>query len=161
MVSKSQSDKIAESRRATRKHVNSVRGYIAMIIDALDKRAYEHDRSKLDPPEVELFAEYTPALAKMTYNSKEYKASLVKLKPALDHHYAKNRHHPEHYPNGIKGMNLVDLAEMFCDWKASSERQHDGNLLKSIEAAAERFGLSEELVAILKNTVDLFENTKE
>lgn len=30
-------------------------------------------------------------------------------------------------------MNLIDIVEMFCDWKAASERQLDGNLLKSIE----------------------------
>lgn len=161
MASKSQSDKVSECRRETRKHINVVRGYMAMIIDALERRAYEHDMSKLDSPEIELFAEFTSKLAQLTYESDEYKESLEKLKPALDHHYAKNRHHPEHFPNGIEGMNLVDLIEMFCDWKASSERQHDGNLLKSIEAAAKRFKLPPALVAILKNTVDLFENAKE
>jgi len=161
MASKSQSDKVAECRRDTRKHINVVRAYMAMIIDALERRAYEHDMSKLDSPEIEVFAEVAPLLAKLKFESKEYKESLEKLAPALDHHYAKNRHHPEHFPNGIEGMNLVDLIEMFCDWKASSERQHDGNLLKSIEAAAKRFKLPPALVAILKNTVDLFENAKE
>jgi len=161
MAAKSKSDKIVECRRETRKHINSVRGYIAMIIDALERRAYEHDMSKLDEPEIDLFAELTPMLAKLTFDSKEYKECLEKLKPALDHHYAKSRHHPEHFPNGIQGMNLVDLIEMLCDWKAASERQHNGNLLKSIETAAKRFGLSEDLVAILTNTVDLFENAKE
>lgn len=161
MASKSQQDKVAECRRETRKHINDVRGYVVMIIDALEKRAYEHDRSKLDSPEIDLFAELTPVLAGLTFDSDEYKESLEKLKPALDHHYAKNRHHTEHFPNGIEGMNLVDLIEMFCDWKAASERQHDGNLLKSIEVAAKRFKLPPVLVAILKNTVDLFENAKE
>ena len=32
----------------------------------------------------------------LTYGSDEYKACLTEMKPALDHHYAANRHHPEH-----------------------------------------------------------------
>jgi len=44
------------------------------------------------------------------------------MKPALEHHYALYRHHPEHFQNGIDDMNLIDLVEMFADWKASSER---------------------------------------
>ena len=157
MASKSQNDKIAESRRATRKHVNDVRSYVAMIIDALEKRAYEHDRTKLDSPEVELFAEFTPALSKLTFGSDEYKESLEKLKPALDHHYAKSRHHPEHFPNGIEGMNLVDLLEMFCDWKAATLRHNDGNLRKSIEHNSKRFNIDAQLTKILMNSMDIVE----
>jgi hypothetical protein len=161
MVNKTQADKMAECRRETRKHIDDVRHYIYMLIDAMDKRAFEHDRSKLDEPELPLFAEMTPKLAKLDYGSKEYNESLKVLKPALDHHHAKNRHHPEHFPDSISGMNLIDLLEMLCDWKAASERQHNGNLLKSIETAAERFELPEMLVSVFKNTVDLFENAKE
>jgi hypothetical protein len=99
-----------------------------------------------------LFAEITPILAELTYGSEEYQESLDKLKPALDHHYASNRHHPEHFVNGVNDMTLVDLIEMFCDWKASSLRQNDGNLLKSIEISAERFNIDPQLKQILINT---------
>jgi len=44
------------------------------------------------------------------------------MKPAIEHHYKNNRHHPEHFNNGIDEMNLVDLIELLCDWKAASER---------------------------------------
>ena len=74
------------------------------------------------------------------------------MKPALEHHYAKNRHHPEHHKNGINDMNLIDLIEMFCDWKASSERQNDGNILKSIEINGKRFHMSPQLIEIFENT---------
>lgn len=160
MANKSQGDKIAECRKETRKHIERVRHYIYILINALDTRGCEHDRSKLDSPEIELFAEHTPKLAKLKYGSKEYKESLEALKPALDHHYAKNRHHANHFPNKMMDMNLVDLLEMFCDWKAASERQHDGNLLKSIEINAEQLKIPKMLISIMKNTVDLFENTK-
>ena len=49
-------------------------------------------------------------------------------------------------------MNLLDLIEMFCDWSASSQRHHDGNIRKSIEVNADRFGMSPQLTRIFENT---------
>jgi hypothetical protein len=112
---------------------------------------------KLDSPEVELFAENTEKLANLEYNSPEYKESLAALKPALDHHYANCRHHPEHFPHGINDMNLIDIVEMIADWKAASERQKDGNLIKSIKINAERFDMSDQLRDILLNTAKLLD----
>jgi hypothetical protein len=78
------------------------------------------------------------------------------MKPALDHHYCVNRHHPEHFVDGVGGMNLIDVIEMLSDWKASSERHEDGDLRKSLEIQRERFNLSPQVFAILRNTcVDL------
>jgi hypothetical protein len=65
-------------------------------------------------------------------------------------------HHPEHFKDGVDDMNLLDIMEMFCDWKAAGERHNDGNILKSIERNADRFGLSPQLVRILENTAKLF-----
>lgn len=141
-----------ECRVKTQQHIERVRYYIRIITDKLTTRGVNHDKSKLDTPEIELFAEYTDKLATLEYNSDEYKQSLIELKPALEHHYATNRHHPEHYSNGISDMSLIDLIEMICDWKASSERQLNGNLLKSIEVNTKRFGISDQLKQILINT---------
>ena len=49
-------------------------------------------------------------------------------------------------------MNLIDLLEMICDWKASSERHADGDIFKSIEINQKRFGYSDDLKNILMNT---------
>ena len=130
---------IAECQVETQKHIEKVRKYIRFLTDKLTTRGVNHDAAKLETPEVELFAEYTEKLKNLEYNSEEYKASLAALKPALEHHYATYRHHPEHFPNGINDMNLVDLCEMIADWKAASERQNNGNLIKSIEINADRF----------------------
>lgn len=54
-------------------------------------------------------------------------------------------------------MNLIDLIEMICDWKASMLRHNDGNILTSIDKNQERFGYSSELAQIFKNTVKIFE----
>lgn len=141
----------------TFRHIERVRNLLNKSIKVLMNRGENHDQSKLESPEVELFTEYTPKLKELTYNSPEYREMLVKLKPALDHHYANNRHHPEHFKNGVDDMNLFDLLEMICDWKASSERQHDGNIRKSIESNATRYGISPQLIKILENTADALE----
>jgi hypothetical protein len=120
-------------------------------------RANEHDQSKLESPEVEMFTEFTNKLADLTYGSKEFNDCKEQMGPALEHHYANNRHHPEHFKNGIDDMNLLDLIEMFCDWKASSMRHNNGNLLKSIEINAKRFKMNEQLVKIFENTADFIE----
>ncbi len=138
-------------------HINRVQFWLNYIIKDLMDRGNEHDQSKLTSPEVELFTELTEKLSGVSYASPEYEGFLKQLKPALDHHYAKNRHHPEHYTNGIEGMNLLDLIEMFADWKAATERHHDGNLLKSIETNAKRFNMNPQLVQIFKNTADFIE----
>lgn len=152
---------IAECQVETQKHIESVRKYIRFMIDKIELRGVKHDSSKLESPEVELFAELTPKLAALTYGSEEYDKSLEKLKPALDHHYASNRHHPEHFINGVTDMNLIDIIEMFCDWKASSLRQNDGNLLKSIEANADRFNIDNQLKQIFMNTARMIDEHEE
>lgn len=143
---------IDECRVETQKHIEKVRKYIRFFTDKLTTRGVNHDASKLESPEIELFAEYTDTLKNLTYDSLEYQKSLEDLKTALDHHYAIYRHHPEHFVNGINDMNLIDLVEMLADWKAASERQKDGNLLQSIEKNTERFNISDQLKQILLNT---------
>jgi hypothetical protein len=148
---------VAECQVETQKHIENVRKYIRFIIDKLDARGVQHDASKLETPEVELFAEHTLQLANMGYGTEEYKTSLEALKPALDHHYAVNRHHPEHFTSGVNDMTLIDIIEMFCDWKASTLRHNDGNLLKSIELNAERFNIDGQFKQILLNTARMLD----
>jgi hypothetical protein len=118
----------------------------------IDARGLGHDSSKFSPDEWPHFERETPLLKTLVFGSEEYTASLARLKPALDHHYASNRHHPEHFENGVAGMDLVDLMEMFCDWMAASQRTKDGDPIKSIEIGAKRFNMSPMLEQIFKNT---------
>ncbi len=143
-----------DSALDTIKHIRRVGEYLHKAVDALIDRAIHHDQDKLDASEKSLFDEYTPKLKTCTYGSDEYKKYLKELKPALDIHYASNRHHPEYFEEGIKGMNLIDLLEMICDWKAASERHADGNIFTSIEFNQSRFGYSDDLKDILRNTAD-------
>lgn len=150
----------AECKIETIKHIERVRHYLRIITDKLTSRGITHDKTKLESPEVELFTEFTPRLAELRYGSEEYKESLAGLKPALDHHYAHSRHHPEHFSKGINDMNLVDIMEMLCDWKAAGERQRDGNLLKSIELNAQRFGYDDQLKQIFINTAKMLDEVE-
>lgn len=142
----------------TMRHIEMVRNLLNKIQNELIKRSQHHDQSKLVSPEIELFTELTEKLSGLTYGTPEYDESKAQLGPALEHHYANNRHHPEHFKNGINDMNLVDLIEMLCDWKASSTRHNDGNLRKSIEVNGKRFEMSPQLIKIFENSVDLVED---
>ncbi len=148
---------IAECQVETIKHIENVRKFIRFLTNLLTQRGVDHDRLKLESPEVEIFTEVTPKLAGLTYGSEEYKESIAQLGTALEHHYAHYRHHPEHFERGIDDMNLVDIVEMLCDWKAASMRHNDGNLLKSIEINAKRFGYDDQLKHIFLNTAKLFD----
>lgn len=141
---------------ATREHIDVVRELLNYMVTQLLRRGELHDRSKLGSPESEIFAEYTTKLKGVTYGSDEYKQFLAEMRPALDHHYAWNRHHPECYgKRGIGGMNLIDLLEMFVDWCASCQRHADGDIRKSIEINQTRFNMDPQLVAIFRNTVEM------
>lgn len=142
-----------DSTKDTMDHKEKVKKFMNLCIDDLVMRAENHDNSKLESPEKKYFDEYSPKLKDCTYGSDDYKKCLDGLKPALDHHYKVNSHHPEHYKNGVNGMTLVDLLELICDWKASSMRHKDGDINRSIEVNKDRFKLSDQLVDILKNTV--------
>ena len=142
-----------DSRIDTYNHIQTVQTLLSNVLTDLTDRLLKHDQSKLCSPEVETFDEFTTRLAASTYGSAEYKGFLAGMKPALDHHYAANSHHPEHYPNGIKGMSLMDLTEMLCDWKAATLRHNDGNIWQSVEINQKRFGYSDELKTILLNTL--------
>jgi hypothetical protein len=133
-------------------HVLEVRNCLDYVIRELINRSEQHDNSKLSKPELEYFVEFTGKLKGMTYGSDEYKRCLNELKPALDHHYSKNRHHPEYYASGIDGMTLIDLVEMFCDWMAATKRHTDGDIFKSILINKTRFSISEQLTNIFVNT---------
>ena len=147
-----------DSRVDTHEHIHNVQRFLATAIHKLQLRLLNHDQTKLRSPEVELFDLITPRLKDLVYGSDEYKANLEELGPALDHHYSHNSHHPEFYKEGIKGMNLIDLLEMICDWQAAVLRQPSGDIYKSIEYNQERFGYSDDIKQILTNTVSELTN---
>lgn len=142
-----------DSTEDTMEHIRRVQTRISQFNQSMSQRLLVHDASKLESPEKEIFDVMTPKLKALTYGSDEYKAALVEMGDGLKHHYAHNTHHPEHHEDGIRGMSLLDVVEMLADWKAASERHADGNMLNSLHINRERFNISDQLYAILLNTL--------
>jgi hypothetical protein len=142
-----------DSTQDTLDHIGKVQVRISEIVSALRRRGYEHDASKLEASEKAGYDQLTTRLAEVEYGSDDYRAALREASETIAHHYAANSHHPEHYQNGIAGMSLLDVIEMLCDWKAASERTKQGSIAASLAHNQKRFGISDQLAAILENTV--------
>lgn len=144
-----------DSTHDTLTHIRRVQSLLVLACTNLQHRALVHDMSKLSEPEKSCFDACAVKLKTIAYNSPEYHEALKELKPGLDHHYAANSHHPEHYPNRLDGMSLLDLVEMLVDWKAATERMKDGgDIYRSIESNQKRFGYSDGMRDILVKTAD-------
>lgn len=144
-----------DSTADTREHIAKVQARIQECTNNLTVRASRHDMSKLVEPEKSAYDNLMRFKSShdMVYGSEDYAEGLKILGPALDHHYKNNSHHPQYFENGVNGMSLLDILEMLCDWKAAGERYKDGNIADSLAHNRERFGLSDQLFAILENTV--------
>lgn len=142
-----------DSRPETHEHIAQVRGLLMGVAHDLEMRAHVHDRSKLEDPELSMFDVYRIKLDEVEHDSPEYRQHLKEMGEALEHHYRENRHHPEHFENGIEGMNLIDLIEMLCDWLAASRRQGDDPEPYITGGGRERFGYGDEIERLLLNTI--------
>ncbi len=130
-------------------HRRLVGYYMSLIAAALVNRAATHDNSKLLPPEKQVFDIYTPKLKTLVYGSPEYKAALSEMGEALQAHYRANDHHPEHFEEGVSGMNIVQVVEMICDWAAASQKNNNP---VPMQIQSKRFSLDEMLTSIFRNT---------
>jgi hypothetical protein len=141
-----------DSTMDTVEHIRIVQSRMAEVLIQLHTRQLFHDKSKLYSPEKEAFDRVVPKLQELEYGSEEHKAAVSELGEALKHHYGVNPHHPEHHIGGISDMSLIDVIEMFCDWKAASERNAYNGFGRSLEINTERFGVSDQLASIFENT---------
>jgi len=143
-----------DSKQDTIDHIKQVRSFMNEIMANLEARSRLHDYSKLEEPEKSMYDEYKPKIRETElefgYGSPQYEEVVKQMGAALRHHFDANSHHPEHYPNGINGMSLLDLIEALADWKAASAQY--GTPL-NLEANRKRFGMSDQLFEIFQNTV--------
>jgi hypothetical protein len=142
------------SNQGTWEHIRDVQVVLTKVQEELAKRCLSHDRTKLFSPEVEIFSTYANKLDTIVFGSPEYEKQIALMAEAIDHHYKHNRHHPQHFENGIDGMNLIDLLEMLADWIVSVKRSKDGDLERSLEFQQARFDISPQLMSVLKNTIE-------
>lgn len=133
-------------------HKSRVNGIGIRVLAILNKRLKIHDNSKLVDPEKSTYDRYIPLLKKVKYGTPEY----MKLKDKMyasggNHHTKVNRHHPEYFENGIKGMNIIDFTEMCIDWYAASTNS-DTSFLDGLDANKKRYNLSDDIICIIRNS---------
>jgi hypothetical protein len=140
-----------DSRADTLQHILDVRACLDAFVTEMLRRGRAHDASKFDPLEKPAFDEAIPLLRGVPYGSPEYVAVVDRLAPAFAHHYRRNSHHPEHYPDGIAGMDLFDVVEMVCDWMAAAKRNPQDGV--KLDYNVELFSIGDQLASILANTL--------
>lgn len=144
-----------DAKGETLKHIGRVKALLFEFAGDLALRGFTHDASKLELVELGPLQEMQDLIDRegpAPFGTEEYRRRTALLGPMLEHHYANNSHHPEHYPNGIAGMDLLDLVEMFHDWKAASERGQDDAM--GITYCVQKYGIPPMLEAIFRNTAD-------
>ena len=133
-------------------HQNNVKEVWEIVKMIMDEKIQDHDMSKLLPPEKECYDTYIPQLKQVQYGTEEYYAIRKKMQEeGLDHHYKVNRHHPEHFPNGISGMDLFDFLEHVIDCYAAS-LVSDTKFQDGLANNTKRFSYPPELVSMLEQT---------
>ncbi len=133
-------------------HIARVRKHLNTFIQLLNKRAQLHDQSKLQDPEFKWWKQMDEE-PRYPYGTPEYHEKVARWKKVFDNHYRYNRHHPEHFDDGIKSMTLVDLVEMMCDWLGYKDVMTISEAMRVCDQQMERYQFSEELREIMFNTL--------
>lgn len=141
-----------ETEEYIKGHISRVRRHINTFIQLLIRRAENHDKSKLEEPELSWWKEMDKE-PRYPYGSEEYKQKIKRWNKVFKHHYQYNRHHPEHYEYGISEMTLIDIVEMMCDWLGYKDTTTVTEALKVCDEQMARYDISEELRQIIFNTL--------
>lgn len=123
--------------RSYSRHRDYVRLAITLVAQALERRAIEHDASKMLDDEFAGFARINAAARINKFGSPEYAENMQRERGTIDLHFSRNSHHPERpgligesaeterglpddftYWNarGSAAMSFLDIIEMVCDW---------------------------------------------
>lgn len=135
------------------KHKVLLRAILYNLANQLKERADKHDDSKYSKEEKDVF-ESIDEIKREDFDSYEqyYNCTKPLIQKALDHHYANNRHHPEHFEKGVNDMNLLDVLEMIVDWESSASCR--GTKL-DVDYSFKRFKIEPQLQKIINNTLKI------
>jgi hypothetical protein len=143
---------IDEQRIRTLEHIRKVQILFFVVSEHMLRRALDHDASKLQEPELSGFAQLPSRKNEAEYGTETYTKMLEQAREVVSHHYKENDHHPEHFENGIEGMSLLSVLEMFIDWSVASSETKNGSIERSLTENVKRFGIEKQLASILWNT---------
>lgn len=136
-------------------HKNNVEKKMESLCLDLAQRARDHDNSKLESPEYFAWKKMDEE-PRYPYGTPEYFDKKRRYDYVFQEHYKnpKNRHHPEHWPNGVEDMNLLDLIEFLCDMFSYKEANISySEAVEMLQTQVKRFKISDDLAWILLNTV--------
>lgn len=141
------------------RHRDAVRLRIQRLIHELERRALEHDLTKLAPDEVLGFCEINRAARSHAYGSPEYDAALASAKGpdgCITLHFARNSHHPEYHGQDWE-MGWLDLIEMVLDWSAAAATYGKNTLRDGIEKNRVRFNFTPKQWWLIEQVIDWIE----
>lgn len=141
-----------ETLNSVLQHKKTVKERLLFLADELYKRAYNHDDSKLQLPELQWLIDMDKE-PRYAYGTPEYFDKMKRWDKFFKSHYKNNRHHPDHFPNGINDMNLADLCEYIVDIISYYKELHVNVALDTVNKQQQRFGFDEQITQILKNTL--------
>jgi hypothetical protein len=127
---------IVEERMSKKKleRIMKTRKLILKVARDLMERAIYHDESSLSEEE------------------NEKKVGLIEM---YQHHWHCNRHHPEHYSDGVSAMTLVDVIEMLCDWVIEGHEKTNGLVCyNELDKRMHEYGINRDgiLYSLIENT---------
>jgi hypothetical protein len=135
--------------RSYSRHRDYVRLALAFVTQALERRALEHDASKMLDDEFAGFARINAVARTSKFGTPEYNASMQQERSTIDLHFSRNSHHPERpkllgeaaetarglpddctYWQARDGaaMTFLDVIEMVCDWWGARKGYDDSRM---------------------------------
>lgn len=123
--------------RSYSRHRDYVRLALMLVQQAVERRAIEHDASKMMDDEFAGFARINAVARTQKFGTPEYEASIAAERSTVDLHFKRNSHHPERptllgdaaeTDRGLPDdftywtardaarMTFLDVIEMVCDW---------------------------------------------
>jgi hypothetical protein len=142
--------------RSYSRHRDFVRLAVTMVAQALERRAIEHDATKMLDDEFAGFSRINAVARTRKFGTPEYKASMADERETIDRHFSRNRHHPERAKlmgeaaeaerglpddatywaaRAANEMTFLDIIEMVCDWWGARLGYADSRMtwLESVE----------------------------
>jgi hypothetical protein len=123
--------------RSYSRHRDYVRLALTIVQQAIERRAIEHDASKMMDDEFAGFSRINAVARTQKFGTPEYKASIQAERETVNRHFMRNSHHPERgtllgeaaeterglpddytywMARDAASMTFLDVIEMVCDW---------------------------------------------
>jgi hypothetical protein len=135
--------------RSYSRHRDYVRLALTRIVHEMERRAIEHDASKMLDDEFAGFARINAIARVHKFGSPEYKAAMQQERQTIDLHFSRNSHHPERpklmgaaaerervlpddatywSAHSAASMTFLDIIEMVCDWWGARRGYDDSRM---------------------------------